>query len=712
MEVIRNAGISIMEKIAWGMHFYLFYESKSDLQHLIAPYFKSGLESNECCIWIASGSTPYSSAVSLLKRCIPEAGQFLKHGKILVNTDEWKAADGGFDLQSMFSWLDQTLAQKLKEGASGLRICLCPAALRKLGGLSISSFEKELDLFLPYRAMIMLCYHKIQGASSEDVLDISASNLFVGAYRNGTWQIIKSPGQYKSRLSGNLPVPADKLSGKTIDTFRIHEKSNSDQDQVVQETDLTDSAINTLPGIFYLIDENRKYLKWNKNFEVITGYNAREIEHMDPLDFFPADHQHIIDEGMYMVFNREGVRDAEVDVLTKDGRRIPFYLNGKIINYEGRYCLIGVGINISDRKRAEDELAAAYLRLSNHVENTPLAVIEWDEGLFIRRWSKRAEEIFGWDAAEALRKNMNATEFAIIYEEDRPEVEHAFNQLITGVADRNVMQIRNYTNEGDIIFCEWYNSVLRDNQHNVVTILSLIHNVTERKRAEQTLNQSYEEIRLLTKNLQDIRESEQTRIAREIHDELGQQLTVLKMDVSWLNKKLEKQDDAIRQRIRDLLDILDGTVKSVRRICAELRPSLLDDLGLVAALEWHLEEFEKRSGIRTELRADEYDWPLSNDIKIGLFRIFQESLTNIARHAGATHIAIEIKIANQVLVMRIEDNGKGFDREEIRKKKTLGLVGIEERSAMIGGQCIITSKIGEGTVVEIKIPLTKNVHTK
>lgn len=714
MEVIRNAGIPIMEKIAWGMHFYLFHESATDMPYWLMPYFKAGLENNECCIWIIPGGISYENAVSILRESISDLDQHIQQGNMLIITGQWKDQNDRFNLQMLFSWLDGTLSFKLKKGASGLRIVLSPSVLKKYGGPSLSLFEKELEAFLPYRAMIMLCYHQIEGSSSEEILDISASNLFVGAFRNGHWQIIKSPGQYKKRLYENaFRSTVNLLTDQAVTDIKIKEdEKNSSLKQVVQETDLADSAINSLPGIFYLIDENRKYLKWNKNFEVITGYNAKEIKQMDPLDFFPADHQHIIDEGMYMVFNREGIRDAEVDVLTKDGRRIPFYLNGSIVNYEGRYCLIGVGINISDRKRAEDELAAAYLRLSNHVENTPLAVIEWDEELYIRRWSRRAEEIFGWDAPEALRKNMDDPKFHIIYDDDRKEVEQSFKQLITGKAERNVMQIRNYNSEGNMIYCEWYNSVLRDEQRKVITILSLIHNVTERKKAEQTLSQSFNEIRLLTKNLQEIRETERTRIARELHDELGQQLTVLKMDVSWLNKKIDTRDDQVRQRMKELLDLLDGTVKSVRRICAELRPSLLDDLGLVAALEWHLKEFEKRSGIMTELRADENDLPLKDEVKIGLFRIFQESLTNIARHSGATRVIVVLRINSNHLVLRIEDNGKGFDRQEVRQKKTLGIVGIEERSAMIGGQCVITSKKGEGTIIEVSIPFQINDHLR
>jgi PAS domain S-box-containing protein len=287
---------------------------------------------------------------------------------------------------------------------------------------------------------------------------------------------------------------------------------------------------------------------------------------------------------------------------------------------------------IVEREKSEDELRLAYQSLSYHVENTPLAVIEFDKDLYIKRWSNRAEDIFGWKASEVLGKNVYDPDFPIIYKEDIKAVDKINEQLMKGTVTGNLSHNRNYTRDGSVIDCEWYNSVLSDENGKVITILSLVHNVTERKKAEETLNQSYNEIRRLTEHLQKIREEERANIAREIHDELGQLLTVLKMDVGGLNKKLINADDAIKQKISAIIDLLDAGVKSVRRISSELRPNLLHNLGLVPAMEWHLKEFEKRSGIKIIFNKQKAELKLPDSIKNGLFRIFQESLTNISRH--------------------------------------------------------------------------------
>lgn len=220
------------------------------------------------------------------------------------------------------------------------------------------------------------------------------------------------------------------------------------------------------------------------------------------------------------------------------------------------------------------------------------------------------------------------------------------------------------------------------------------------------LNDSYKAIRKLTRHLQNVREEDRAHIAREIHDELGQQLTVLKMDVSWVNKRIGTTDEVIKQKLKDLLTMLDATVKSVRRISSELRPSLLDDLGLTAAMEWQLHEFKKRSDIKASFSAPEPELKLPDMIKTGLFRIFQESLTNVARHSHAKRLKVSLEHKDSNIILTIADDGKGFDKDKIADKRTLGILGMKERTSMIGGAYEITGTPGKGTVVVVSIPLT------
>jgi signal transduction histidine kinase len=176
------------------------------------------------------------------------------------------------------------------------------------------------------------------------------------------------------------------------------------------------------------------------------------------------------------------------------------------------------------------------------------------------------------------------------------------------------------------------------------------------------------------------------------------------MDVSWLNKKLGQTEEPIRQKLKSLAEMLDGTVKTVRRISSELRPSLLDDLGLIAAIDWHLKEFEKRSGVITEFEEPENDFNIPDSVKTGLFRIFQESLTNVARHASSSKVKVSLQKKNGSFILSIADDGKGFEKQMTKNKKTLGILGMKERTAMMGGSYEINSEPGKGTLVVVSVP--------
>ncbi|MEJ0032777.1 MAG: PAS domain S-box protein [Bacteroidota bacterium] len=363
--------------------------------------------------------------------------------------------------------------------------------------------------------------------------------------------------------------------------------------------------------------------------------------------------------------------------------------------------------DITERKVAEDKLRLAYKHLSYHVENTPLAVIEFDKGLFIKRWSKRAEEIFGWKASEALNKNVYDGDFHIIYNDDMPAVDNINEELRKGTVNWNVSLNRNYTKAGNIIYNEWYNSVLRDDHGNVITILSLVLNVTERKKAEEELQLVNTELHSLSSHLQNMQEIERTAIAREIHDELGQLLTGLKMEVGWLNKKLPNEVD-LKEKGIEILSIVSEMLKTVKRIGSDLRPNILDELGLIAALEWQGQEFEKSRKIKFKFHTNLNEFNPERNLSTNIFRVHQEALTNIARHAHATQIETTLlKTENDWLYLTIQDNGRGFDVDEKKSKNSFGLIGMKERALMLRGELVVESVKGKGTIINLNVPLSK-----
>jgi signal transduction histidine kinase len=235
--------------------------------------------------------------------------------------------------------------------------------------------------------------------------------------------------------------------------------------------------------------------------------------------------------------------------------------------------------------------------------------------------------------------------------------------------------------------------------------LASTHDITELAKAEDALLETNKQLKELTVHLQDIREEERKHISREIHDELGQQLTALKLDLSWIAKKIKTHEEPVVAKIKSSLDVINGTIQKVRRLATELRPAMLDQLGLAEAIRWQTNEFSKRTGIEVDFitNVDEHIFP--PDISISLFRTLQESLTNIARHAEASHVECKLHLADGFLLLQVCDDGKGFDPENVGDKKSLGLLGIKERAEMLNGKYHVSSAPIKGTKLTVKIPL-------
>jgi signal transduction histidine kinase len=231
---------------------------------------------------------------------------------------------------------------------------------------------------------------------------------------------------------------------------------------------------------------------------------------------------------------------------------------------------------------------------------------------------------------------------------------------------------------------------------------------TERRRAEQQLRESHQQLRALSVYLQSVREEERTRIAREVHDGLGQALTSCKLDLAWIGSKIPRNLKAVHQKAKELTSHLDATIQLVRRISTELRPGVLDHLGLVAALEWQAVEFQNRTGIRCDVNTSIHEPLPDATLSTTFFRIFQETLTNVIRHAGATLVTVDLNEGPRQITMIVKDNGRGISKDEISDPKSLGLLGMRERASLLGGKFEITPlPRGKGTQVKVSIPVNR-----
>ena len=219
-----------------------------------------------------------------------------------------------------------------------------------------------------------------------------------------------------------------------------------------------------------------------------------------------------------------------------------------------------------------------------------------------------------------------------------------------------------------------------------------------------TSQRSLAQLRALAARLERVREDERTRVAREIHDELGQALTAIKLEFTALLRDLPADEGPVSQRSQSILKLLDEAIQSIRRIATELRPGILDDLGLAAAVEWVAEEFQARTGTKVHVSLPGVDIAMDRERATALFRILQETLTNVARHANATQVQVRLAKENGDLLLEVRDNGKGLSEEQLSGGKSLGFLGMRERASMLGGEITISGIPGKGTTVSVRLP--------
>lgn len=474
------------------------------------------------------------------------------------------------------------------------------------------------------------------------------------------------------------------------------------QKRIQAEKDLLDKLIDSLPGIFYLFDEKGRFIRWNKQMEIVSGYSGKEIAEMHPTHFFEGEGLIHITERILKVFSG-GMSDAEADFITRDGNRIPYYFKATRLEIENRQLLIGTGIDVSALKEAQKELSVSEEKYRQLFTKSPLPMWVYETSTHkILDVNEAAVQHYGYSKKEFMESNIAG--IGLKREQDKGLAESENHH--PGIHNAGIWKHK--IKNGTPIDVEInYHDILYNNKPGRLVV---VVDVTEKLKNEEEIKRTSEQLRQLAGYLNNVREEERTHIAREIHDELGQHLTVLKMDISWLNKKIGPDaTEQVKQKIKDLLEMLDGTVRTVRRIAADLRPSLLDDLGLVAAMEWQLEEFGKRSEIITVFTKTGPIEDVEEDIKTGLFRILQESLTNVARHAAAKEVTVNLHHTISCITLEITDDGKGYDKQAIAGTKKLGILGMNERAVMMGGTCETISAPGKGTSVIVKIPF--NIKT-
>lgn len=463
-------------------------------------------------------------------------------------------------------------------------------------------------------------------------------------------------------------------------------------------------AESTPAAIFIYQGEYFQYL--NPAAENLTGYKLNEIYGMKFYELVHPDHRSMVMErGLKRQMGEEVENRYVFKILRKDGQVRWVDFGAEIIEYKGKPAGIGTAYDITDRINFEESLKASEEKYRLLVENQTDLVVKVDlEGRFLFV-SESYCKTFGKTQEELLNNKF----LPLVHPDDRESTLNEMQKLYSPPYSCYVEQ-RALTVDGWRWF-SWVDTMLLDEEGKPNAIIGVGRDITEKKLAEIALRESQEELRKsesmlrsLTQKLQEIREEERTRIAMELHDELGQVLTAIKIDLNSLIKKPPYKKD-IPQKIAPVISLVEDTINSVRKISSELRPVIIDRLGLIPAIEWQIDEIKKRLGIKFLTNFPDEIIGLDKQIEITIFRTFQEMMTNIARHSKATEVFVSINKDEEKFMMIVKDNGVGFSSDKISSTKGLGLMGMKERVKSVGGVMEISSILNYGTEIKIFIPL-------
>jgi PAS domain S-box-containing protein len=516
--------------------------------------------------------------------------------------------------------------------------------------------------------------------------NVSLSEIFQFKDAKGKYRTFFDRAQIKYDDSG-LPL---RILGAMED---ITEREEAQKEISASEEKYRTIIEQAADGIF-IADSDTYLIEVNSAGCRLSGYSKEELRKLRFVDVIPA--QDLVANPVLITQMKNGQSVInERRLITKGGTIIDVEISAQKL-LDGRYQIFAR--DIGERKRADEILRESEKKYKLLFTHNPQPMwMSTLPGLDIIDVNESAVKQYGYSREEFLKLNLKDLRPL----EDVAGFLDKIENIDLGLT--NSRQWRHQKKDGTIIQVEVIT-------HEIVyegkkVWLSSPHDVTEEHLAKELLQKSFEDIRQLASNLQSIREDERTKIAREIHDELGQQLTGLKMDIHWLSKRMNTTDKVINDKVKQSIELINATIVSVRKISTDLRPSILDDLGIMAALEWQGEEFEKRSGIRVKFNNQAGEILLAPDAATTIFRIYQESLTNVARHANAASVNVNLYKEDSRLFFSISDDGSGFDLETISKKKTLGLLGIKERTLLLNGSYEFKSKPGHGSETIISIPI-------
>src|SRR5258706_4763108 len=717
---LRKTGISVVGDLPWGAHFCYFYETKQDLLDVLIPYFKTGLENREFCLWVISNSELLTvpEATSALRNALPDLDRYVADRSIeVVGHEDWFLSGNAFDPNKVANRFRMRLNEALARGYAGMRVNGSPAWLHDAGPQELRKFEAELDKLFPNERTIASCTYPLASIGGEEIFDVVRTHQFAIARRQGKWEVVETPEliQAKAEIRRLNEGLEQRILERTRELAAANEELRTEilerkqaEDALRRSEDRNRLIIDTIPTMAWSLRPDGVVDFLNQRWMDYTGLSLEQYVKDPTGPIHPEDIPRVIERWLVEMAVGEAYEE-EMRLRRADGEYRWFLVRTAPLRDEQGDLVkwYGVSTDIEDLKRAEAALKESQRRLE---EAQRIAHVgHWDRDLETRRitWSDEIYRILGLPLQE--RDSPRTEWLEVVHPEDKPRLSLSIEELERGIRRLDV-EFRIVRPNGEVRFLHSQGDVIRDERGRPLRRFGTAQDITERKRAEEQLKATTEQLRALSARLQSAKEQEGIRIARELHDELGSELSSLRWDLEDVYDAISKFEDRSQieeslQKMTAMMRLAETTINNVRRISSELRPIALDDLGLTDAIEWQARQFQERTGIMVECDCTLENVDLTREQSTAAFRISQEALTNILRHAQATRVHIQLNKENGDLVLTISDNGRGITEAEKSGQSRLGLLGMRERAHLVGGKIEIAGSKDKGTLVTLRFPI-------
>ncbi len=521
--------------------------------------------------------------------------------------------------------------------------------------------------------------------------------FFAGKTDHREWHCSKN-GKTYDLIDTPLRNPNGSVS--RLEIFRDITQRKKAEEALRSSEEVYRLHFENIRDVVYATDRDFRVTSISPSVEAAIGYRPEEIvgRKFDELNLLSPEYLEQAFANSARVLAGERIPPSEYEFIRKDGTKRVAEVSGAPLWKDGQIvAIINVARDITDRKRAEEELVETKDYLQSLLDNANDIIFTQDLDWKLTFVNRRGLEILGYTPEEWR----DLDPINLLIGEDAEEGLKRREKMIKGIPTTHESRVRRKNGE---IATLSISTVPIVKAGKVTGMFSIARDFTRKKKLESELEESKTEARLLSKKLMEAQEEERRRISRDLHDELGQFVTSAKMHVDNLAAFMDRGRPEAQDVANGLHKRLDATLAAIRRISFSLRPSILDDLGLIPAIESYLEQFEQMTRIQCDwdCRAEDEDYP--PEVKTALYRILQEALTNVARHAKANRVRVGLFQKDGKLVMTIEDAGCGFERSKIDAGQSLGLIGMRERANLVGGSLTVSSNIGLGTKIEAEVP--------